>query len=117
MKVINVYKKKEGSKDRSLRYSMCDSLLFWVKTKNRDKLFSATKIWDKPVIQVTSNTIMGKFINKDTMINSIEGFLEVNKNTTSIIALIKGVPDLFCDVYESMIGWIFWSKSKLQFVN
>ena len=47
---------------------------------------------------------MGKFINKDTMINSIEGFLEVNKNTTSIIALIKGVPDLFCDVYESMIN-------------
>ena len=47
------------------------------------------------------------------MIDSVKGFLQVYKDTTGIVAIVKSISYHFCEAYKSMISWIIISKTKL----
>ena len=60
---------------------------------------------------------MVKFADEDTVINSIKSFLEVNKNSSSYFTFVKRITDSVDNVDQGMAGRVFWTKSKLLFVN
>ncbi len=51
------------------------------------------------------------------MIDSVEGLLEVNKNTDSVITFVDFIFYLFRHAKQSMVGGMFLSEAKLQFVD
>jgi hypothetical protein len=58
-------------------------------------LFSVAKVGSKPFTDFTFNSIVIKFFDEDTVVNSIECFLEVDEDATSNFALVEGVSNLF----------------------
>ena len=80
-KVINIQKEKKTTEeqearaeDRSLWESTCNRFGIWHGTTNWNKLFSITKIWLEPIIDDTTNSIMCKFLEQDSVIDCVKSF-------------------------------------------
>ena len=96
---------------------MFNDSLTWIETINWNKLFAFIKIRLEPVIYATPYAIMVKFAYEDTVVYSIECFLEVYKDSDCSVIFIKCLSYFIGDVDKSMISRMFFPKTVLMFID
>ena len=80
-------------------------------------MFAFVKIRLEPVIYATPYAIVVKFAYKDTVVDSIECFLKVYKDSDCRVIFIKCLSYFICDVDKSMISGMFFPKTILMFID
>ena len=68
------------------------------------KLRSVTEIASEPIKIYSSDAAMIQFGKKDSMIDSVKGYLQVYEDTSSKVAIVKSITYYFCEAYNSMIS-------------
>ena len=69
------------------------------------------------MIDAPSDSIVIEFFNQYIMIDGIESFLKVDKDTYCIQIFVKRVTDLFGNTDEGIVGRMLFPETIFVFIN